>query len=716
MNCSRDGCNGTIQDGYCDVCGLAPPKAGPSASTSAPSERPPTQSRRTRSVRQSASVTKGSTVSRGHLGAGLVELPPIPARDPRTVVLADPMVPESKRYCGRCDAQVGRGRGNKPGRTEGFCPKCRQPYSFVPKLKPGVQVGGQYEVVGCLAHGGLGWVYLAIDRNVSDRWVVLKGLLNTGDEAAMAAAIAERRFLSQVEHPNIVRIYNFVEHEGSGYIVMEYVGGQSLKELRKNEDGSPGPIPAATAIAYMMEALPALGYLHTRGMLFCDFKPDNVIHTDEQLKIIDLGGVVQMDDELSDLYGTMGYQAPEIAEDGPSIESDLYTVGRTLLVLILDLPGFQDPSRYAYALPPAAGVPIFARYPSLHRFLFKATHPRPERRFQSAAEMADQLLGVLRQVLATDGERRDPIPSRRFSPDLGTDWGEADWRSLPVPILRADDPAAGMLTALSTGTPAQVLAALDAAPTSNELQYGKVRALLELGDLRQASDVLAATTEEEDNQWRKNWWEAVVALATGDARTAKDHFAAVAAELPGELAPLLGMAVAQESAGDDGDAEGSYRVVAASDRTYATATFGLARTQQKKGDRSGAVAALQEIPNNSSAFQAARAAIVSALVESDGGATPSGDLVRASDALAGVTGDQALRAELMSKVLLASLDSVLRDGPSPDVRVAGVPLEEVPLRQAVERSLRALARLAPTESERHRLVDQANAYRPRSLL
>ena len=94
-------------------------------------------------------------------------------------------------------------------------------------------MAGQYKVAGCLAHGGLGWVYLAQDRNVSDRWVVLKGLLDTGDESAMAAAIAERRFLAQVEHPNIVRIYNFVQHEGAGYIVMEYVGGQSLKDLRR---------------------------------------------------------------------------------------------------------------------------------------------------------------------------------------------------------------------------------------------------------------------------------------------------------------------------------------------------------------------------------------------------------------------------------------------------------------------------------------------------
>ena len=67
-------------------------------------------------------------------------------------------------------------------------------------------------MVGCLAHGGLGWIYLAVDRNVADRWVVLKGLLDTGDEDALAAAVAERQFLAEVEHPLIVEIYNFVQH------------------------------------------------------------------------------------------------------------------------------------------------------------------------------------------------------------------------------------------------------------------------------------------------------------------------------------------------------------------------------------------------------------------------------------------------------------------------------------------------------------------------
>ena len=65
-------------------------------------------------------------------------------------------------------------------------------FSFAPKLERGEMVAGQYEVLGCLAHGGLGWIYLAMDHHLDRRWVVLKGLLNTGDADAMARDVMAR--------------------------------------------------------------------------------------------------------------------------------------------------------------------------------------------------------------------------------------------------------------------------------------------------------------------------------------------------------------------------------------------------------------------------------------------------------------------------------------------------------------------------------------------
>ncbi|OKJ00498.1 serine/threonine protein kinase [Streptomyces sp. CB01249] len=320
---------------------------------------------------------------------------------------------------------MGRARGDRPGRTEGFCTKCGHPYSFVPKLEAGDVVHGQYEVAGCLAHGGLGWVYLAVDKAVSDRWVVLKGLLDTGDQDAMAAAISERRFLAEIEHSNIVRIYNFVEHldqrTGSldGYIVMEYVGGKSLKEIaneRRTAAGKRDPLPVEQACAFGIEALEALGHLHSRNLLYCDFKVDNAIQTEDQLKLIDMGAVRRMDDEESAIYGTVGYQAPEVAEVGPSVASDLYTVARTLAVLTFDFQGYTNV--FVDSLPDPDNIEVFRSYESFYRLLVRATDPDPARRFASAAEMAEQLTGVLREVVSLQSGRPRPALSTLFGAEL----------------------------------------------------------------------------------------------------------------------------------------------------------------------------------------------------------------------------------------------------------------------------------------------------------
>lgn len=468
--CQRPGCTGSYEDVgggelYCDTCGLAPVVSptglvsspptgitgggkGSGSSSSRSSSRASSRSSRSQSSRRSVSgrlsrSLSGSSTSRSvsvrssgsgtgssarsRLGIGLVQVPEVPRPDPRQAVQKNPEVPERKRFCSRsdCGAPVGRARGDRPGRTEGFCTKCGHPYSFVPKLNAGDIVHGQYEVVGCLAHGGLGWVYLAVDRAVSDRWVVLKGLLDTGDQDAMAAAISERRFLAEIEHSNIVRIYNFVEHldqrTGSmdGYIVMEYVGGKSLKEIaneRRTPQGKRDPLPVEQACAFGIEALEALGHLHSRNLLYCDFKVDNAIQTEDQLKLIDMGAVRRMDDDESAIYGTVGYQGPEVAELGPSVASDLYTVARTLAVLTFDFQGYTNV--FVDSLPDPDNIEVFRQYESFYRLLVRATDPDPARRFASAQEMAEQLTGVLREVVALQTGRPRPALSTLFGPEV----------------------------------------------------------------------------------------------------------------------------------------------------------------------------------------------------------------------------------------------------------------------------------------------------------
>ena len=85
------------------------------------------------------------------------------------------------------------------------------------------------------------------------------------------------------------------------------------------------------------------------------------------MKLIDLGGVYRMDDDGSPIYGTVGFQAPEIASTGPTVASDVFTIGRTLAVLATDFRGYH--STFKHTLPDQHTVPEYVRYDSLYRFL-----------------------------------------------------------------------------------------------------------------------------------------------------------------------------------------------------------------------------------------------------------------------------------------------------------------------------------------------------------
>src|SRR5580658_4152106 len=148
--------------------GSAGAAAAHTAAAASPSAELVSSSTATLSTRSTRSTRSGSTRRRAS-GVALSALPPIPPIDP-LAALVPGEVPERKRYCSNCDAKLKR--------ESGFCPKCGQQYSFEPTLKPGDVVASKYEVKGTVAFGGLGWIYLAMDT-VLNRWVVLKGLLNS---------------------------------------------------------------------------------------------------------------------------------------------------------------------------------------------------------------------------------------------------------------------------------------------------------------------------------------------------------------------------------------------------------------------------------------------------------------------------------------------------------------------------------------------------------
>jgi serine/threonine-protein kinase PknG len=738
--CQQPGCTGTIQDGYCDVCGMPPGALAPAAGYgsagagdaggaatsgigSAPS-RPTSSSNRLASAQfgstlagsGSRTARKGTSSTRlrgARLGAGLTTVPPIPEIDAATAILKHPQVPEDRRYCPSCGNPVGRSRDGRPGRTEGFCPKCRNPFSFSPKLKAGDLVNGQYEVAGCLAHGGLGWIYLAWDVHLNRRPVVLKGLLNAGDQDAYEAAQKEREFLARVAYPSIVKVYNFVEHGGAEYIVMEYVGGTTLKSILKDRMRANGgrydPIPVDQAIAYILEVLPAFQYLHDLGLLYCDFKPDNIIQSGDDIKLIDLGGVRLLSDMDSPIYGTVGYQACEVPQIGPSIPSDIYTIGRTLAVLIMEFRGYQ--TTYVGSLPAVEETPIFRENDSLYRLLAKACANDPADRFQSADEMRVQLLGVLREIVGRtqpDVALHSAASVLFGSPAVTAD--VLDWRHLPPLRVDPGDPMATWLVSVSVTTPGELLAELDkVSPRTVEVQLARARAALEAGRPEITQEVVAALLREDPWEWRAVWVSGLAALACGDVRVARAAFNAVYGQVPGELAPKLALAVSCENSDEPDVAESLYATCARTDANYtAPAAFGLARIRSARGDLDGAVAALDLIPPTSRAFVPARQRRAS-LLAGAGRGLPG--LAEALASIETVTIEPLVRVRLRADVFAAALREVQAGGDRPGVRVGGVVAREPALRDGLESAYRELASLATDRRERINLVDAANHVR-----
>jgi serine/threonine-protein kinase PknG len=731
--CTQPGCTGTIVDGYCDVCGSpADPASESAAEDQAPISAGGAVSAITRGSSRLQSTALGSQrvadngskitkrvrsgsqrLRSARLGAGLTRVPPAPVIDAAQAIMKNPQVPEEKRNCPNCGAPVGRSRDGQPGRTEGFCPKCGTAFSFTPKLQPGDLVASQYEVAGCLAHGGLGWIYLAKDHNVSDRWVVLKGLLNTGDKDALAVAIVEKQFLAQVEHPLIVEIYNFVTYEDAGYIVMEYVGGTSLKQILKDRmranNGKFDPLPVDQALAYILEILPAFSYLHDLGLIYCDFKPDNLIQVGDAVKLIDLGGVRRIDDQESAIYGTVGYQAPEVAQVGPTVASDIYTIGRTCTVLMTEFRGYQ--TKYVASLPPVDETPLFAAHDSLYRLLSKACAADPADRFASVDEFRVQLLGVLREVVAqkTPGTALTSAASVLFEAPAIT--SEAlEWHQLPALRVDTSDPQYAWLSNISVEDPEKRLDQLRDAPVATaEVRLAQAHAALELRRRDVVEQIVNEMLIEDPWEWRAVWVAGLSALDAGDFASAQSSFNAVYGQVPGELAPKLALALACERGGEGAIAEGLYQTCASTDANYvAAAAFGMARIRAARGDVLGAVQALDLVPSTSRSYPEARRLRARQLYESGDGLLA---LAQAMDSISGVRLDPREQSELTAQILERAIAEVDKNGSKSDVKIGPYSADDETLRDGLESTYRQLAGVETDQQRRYALVDKANAVR-----
>ena len=728
--CSDTNCPGLYEDGYCNTCGNAATASAPQAVANGNSHR--SRSSRRDSAKTSGTMLTGvastttSRVSRGtrvtaashrQLGLGLLNVPLIAKSDPLKALMPEAKVPAAKRVCAGY-LKSGDPCGNVLDKREkGFCPKCQTKYNFIPGLETGELVAGQYEVLGCIAFGGMGWIYLAKDVTLS-RYVVLKGLVNQDDKALAEAAVAERQFLAEVKHANIVGVYTCVQHANSrgsaAYTVMEYVGGRTLKSLRKER----GPLPVAEVLAYMHCVLGAFSYMHRNGLIYNDFKPDNVMLEVDDIKVIDLGGVTRFTNSDGDIYSTVGYAAPELATKGPSPASDIYTLARTMAVLCTEFRGFQNSHEHQLRTPDEE--PVYAKYESFYRFLAKATHQNPNMRFQTCDEMDEQLLGVMRDAVAIDSGNPCPGTSNRFGADTLVERDASkqqvvDIYSLPRLRMDTQDPAAVIiLNGMGGDLKRQegvIRRTLEQYPDSQEGRLALAKNLIEQGQYADAETVIKEVEAQDGFDWRVIWYRGMSFMAQGQYTSAQSAFETCFDEVPGELAPRLAIAIVSDLMKDADDAVHFYRTVSRVDNGYATAIFAQARLLASQGKIDEAVAALTLVPQTSSLYFDAQKTLAKVLIENVG-ANAADQLNRAAQTIEALVLTGAEKLHMAKELFTAALAYVVSGKGA--LKLLDQEVKEKDVRTRLEAAYRDLARLAHDEAERIHLVDLANQVRPRT--
>ena len=278
--------------------------------------------------------------------------------------------------------------------------------------------GGRYAVLKKLGEGGKGIVFKARDTSLN-RVVAIKMLKNpvtTGE--AYSRFITEAQSVAKLNHPNIVSIYDIGKEDERQFFVLEFVEGQSLRDLIETYPEGKCDIQAVLRIG--IDVCNALQYAHSQGILHRDVKPENIMITEDGVaKLMDfglakmLGQPRQTQDGV--IVGTVAYVAPEIAlGKGADARSDLYSLGAVLYEALTGKPPFpgEDPVKIIFSHIhdyPVSPDKLNPKVPhALAECVMKLLEKDPAKRYQSAAD----LLKVLRDV-AEESLREAAPPAQK---------------------------------------------------------------------------------------------------------------------------------------------------------------------------------------------------------------------------------------------------------------------------------------------------------------
>jgi serine/threonine-protein kinase len=270
-------------------------------------------------------------------------------------------------------------------------------------------LGSQYDIERVLGHGGMGMVVLGRDRAL-DRPVAIKVISPDIDVMARHRQrfLQEARIVAKLRHPNIVAVYSAGEAEGLLYFVMEYVPGESLRDLL-TRDRCCTP---ARAERVLRDLADALAFAHARGVVHRDIKPENVLldHETGRAMLADFGVAQALaangKERLTGpgvVVGSPQYMSPEQAAGERDLDgrSDIYALGLVGYEMLSGAPAFEGPSVVALLTkqltePPPPLAPLAPNAsPTLVAVVMRAIEKEVENRWQDAGEMARAMAGEI---------------------------------------------------------------------------------------------------------------------------------------------------------------------------------------------------------------------------------------------------------------------------------------------------------------------------------
>jgi serine/threonine-protein kinase len=265
----------------------------------------------------------------------------------------------------------------------------------------------RYEMHRHLARGGMADVYLARDL-LLDRPVAVKVLFpeHARDPAFVERFRREAQSAANLNHPNIVAVYDWGQQGGTYFIVMEYIEGRSLSEIVRTE----GPLHPRRSAEIAADVAAALGFAHRNGVVHRDIKPGNIlIAPSGQVKVADFGIAQAIAasaeanlTQAGAVMGTATYFSPEQAQGRPvDPRSDLYSLGCVLYEMLTSRPPFSGDTPVAIAfkhvqerapLPSSTGVAV---PPALEAIVAQLMAKDPAQRYASAEDLRADLRNYL---------------------------------------------------------------------------------------------------------------------------------------------------------------------------------------------------------------------------------------------------------------------------------------------------------------------------------